>query len=218
MDDCYSSTNVKNAQNLVQKAIDNPDKLIYGKYALNAIANLYGLKLAPNNHWEYEQKIVIQFQTGQIIGGYNPVVPNETSYHVPSNDIFGNMQSKMADDLAVYATGELFTIICKLSIACIANTLAHEATHSWIEYKIEQKNEGIYPTGRPMEIHLNEEIYSDTVALAVLGSDFSNTGQIHSSQKMLSCEGLILDCTNPQQTLEDYYGIDLSDLPNLVSP
>jgi len=164
MDDCYSSANRARANDLIRKTATDPR---YGNYALKAVANLYGLKLSPADHWEYESQTIVDLSTRPdgtfqltAAAGRTPKATNEQITTLNN----GVLEYWSADDTAVYISGFAFNEMCSGSDKCIAGIMAHEATHSWIEYLA-----GGNAPSPQIGVNLNEEIIADTVSLAVIG-------------------------------------------------
>jgi len=210
MDDCYSIKNLQRAQDLIQKAKDNPGKKAYGRYALNAIANLYGIKLSPSDHWEYEPFMVEMYGTPRDLGttprsadeiyyGYNPENPVADARYI-------------ADDYGVYITGDAFDY-CELKLSCIASVMAHEAVHSWVEYLIG----GSDPASVTPETVANEELFADNIGIEVLPIGTTHFKR-HEAGVLYTCDLLKYNCSSPQNTLENTLNVDLSTVADLVIP
>ncbi len=205
----------KEVESLLRSAIEHPKDHRYGNRALILIAMYSNIHLAPGDHWEYEQKIVQIFGAPWIVAGYTPAHSGEPFY-IPANDLFGNMTQVSSDDSAVYISGQTFQDICSFSISCIASVMAHEATHSWVEYTAEQR----YGENTPNEtlgISLNQEILADQMAISLIGDAYGYMqGDIN--LKLADCRKYGYACEDPQAVIESFYNIDLSALSVSIFP
>jgi hypothetical protein len=87
--------------------------------------------------------------------------------------------------------------------------MAHEATHSWIEFKIEATGQERDDTD--VSLAAAEEASADLVAITGIGDP---QGMLEEHKN-----GVLRDYTDPRTTfkyLEDFYHIDLSDIYLLV--
>ena len=163
---------------------------------LNAVASKYDIKLAPGDRWEYAESII---SGGNPVFGWTPSKPND-----PYKDASGNEHT--ADDATVLITGDLLAN-CD-STLCAAGIMAHEATHSWIEEKIEAVGKERSTTD--MNAGAAEEALADVVAMP-LGDP-----EGFLMQHMNSTLNVYTDPRIPSQYLEDFYTIDLSNIASLV--
>jgi hypothetical protein len=97
-----------------------------------------------------------------------------------------------------------------MDIDCLAGAMAHEATHSWVESKIESN----LTTGGHRESSYipAEEVFANEVASKRFGDPY---GLLADSSKpnQYFCEQITnSSCSNPGAILEKRYGIDLSDI------
>ena len=175
-----------------------PNKVTtYQKVYLNVVARKYGIKLAPADYWEYAQSIM---SGEQRVLGWAPEKPND-----PYRDASGTQHA--ADDSAVFITSDLLNS-CN-STDCAAGIMAHEATHSWIEFKIEATGQERNDTDPSLSAA--EEASADLVAIAGMGDPQGMLEQ-HKND-------MLRNYSDPRTTfkyLEDFYGIDLSDIFLLV--
>jgi hypothetical protein len=123
----------------------------------------------------------------------------------------GTGEKHYADDTSVFITGDGF-MSCGMNADCIAGLMAHEATHSWIELKIEQ----ISTTNhlRLSEYTVAEEMYADVIAMQQ--GDTKQLLYTHYIKKAGECEQYFKTACSPQTMLESYYKIDLSNISYLV--
>ncbi len=90
--------------------------------------------------------------------GWTPDKPND-----PYKDASGTQHE--ADDSSVFITGDLFKSSDNLDL--VAGIMAHEATHSWIEYKIELT--GQIRNETDLTLAAAEEASADLVAITGIG-------------------------------------------------
>ena len=203
-----SNSEEGDVESMIQMALDHPENLIIGTNVLNKIALLYNINLAPGDHWTYEPFITRMYGTGEFTLGYTPRKPDEKYYGYDNSmhDAY-----KTADDSAVYITGNAFKD-CSLKMFCIASVMVHEATHSWVEHKIGDEDWDESP-----EIAANEELFANYVGQTVLPAACVRF-QEYNKQILTKCDKNNFDCESPQKTLQSFYGVDLSRIPELISP
>jgi hypothetical protein len=164
---------------------------------LNEIAREYNINLAPGDKWEYTESIIIG---GKTALGLAPDKPNDLYI-----DASGTQHP--ADESSVYITNDLFKS-CDTT-DCVAGIMAHEATHSWVESKIEATGQQRNDTD--VTLAAAEEVSADLVAITGIGDP---TGMItdHKNNQL----NYYTDPRTTSKYLEDFYRIDLSDIFFLV--
>ena len=167
------------------------------------VARKYNIHLAPGDHWDYIDYADVG--QGETLG-WTPDHENQ-EYDDQNGD------SQFSSDIPVYMTDRGFRS-CH-SDTCLAGIMAHEATHSWIEFKIEQTS----PTNNPRMSNYvyAEEMAADVVAITQIG-DAEGYLNNHFYSSNEDCEGIFGkgNCSNPIQMIEDYYLIDLSNLSSQI--
>ncbi len=166
------------------------------------VGRKYKIRLAVGDYWEY----LDYADVGQGAAlGWTPEKDND-----PYLDRNGAPQ--YSKDPPVYITAKGFES-CDSDL-CLAGLMAHEATHSTIELKIEQTS----PTDNPrISNHIfAEEMLADIVAMQV--GDPQQLLNDHYYTSTENCKNIFGDdgCSNPLQMLEDYYLIDLSNISSSV--
>jgi len=185
--------------------LPTPDKVkTFQNAYLNAVARKYGIKLAPGDKWEYIEFVGVEPGASNV-RGWTPYRPQQPYFDSDEN-------LKYADDSSVVATEDAFDS-CGNSMDCLAGILAHEATHSWIEMKIESA--GVPEYDRVSNFTPAEEMLASLVAMEV--GDPMQIQSNYLGENTFSCQQLTnTPCANPLEMLESYYGIDLSDIYDLV--
>ena len=164
---------------------------------ISEIAEKYNIHVAPGDSLDY-----VDYALGGV--GLTPSIDN-----APYTDRYGKVQ--YAKDTSVFVTAALFDF-CN-SDDCTAGIIAHEATHSWIELKVEQASITGKERGHdPM--HAAEEMAADIVAIQVAG-DPNGYLTTHYNDFKAKCGSQCLPL--PFDALEEYYGIDLSHIVQQVS-
>jgi hypothetical protein len=153
--------------------------------------------LAPGDKWVFAKSIM---SGNSPVLGWTPDKQND-----PYKDASGTEHE--ADDSSVFVTNDLFKSSDNLDF--VAGVMAHEATHSWIEYKIEAT--GQTRNDIDLTFAAAEEASADLVAIKGVGDP---TGIIdeHKRQQLNGWN----DPRTTFKYLEDYYKIDLSDIYLLV--
>jgi RHS repeat-associated protein len=172
------------------------------KEGLKYLATAKGIHLAPGDDWAYAENIFIG---GQPVYGWTPSQADE-----PYSDQSGSTQ--YASDASVYVTGQGFDA-CGIDANCVAGLMAHEATHSWIELKIEQSS----TTGQPRIISqytIAEEMLADLVAFRM--GDPQGLLTQHYYRNAGLCESQFGSPCFPLTMLQGFYGIDLSNISQLI--
>lgn len=169
--------------------------------AMKVIAKVKGIHTAPGDHWNYANYIS---HGATPAYGWTPSRPDDPYY-----DSNGNVQT--ANDESVYLTSAGFDT-CKMNIECIAGIMAHEATHSWVELKVEQSS----TTGqtRTSGYIIPEEMLADAVAMDM--GDPTKLLTNHYYEKAGVCSGQFGNACSPISMLESFYGISLSNISQLV--
>ena len=167
------------------------------------VAKKFKIHLAAGDYWEYlDYADVGQGETF----GWTPDHENQ-EYDDRNGD------SQFSSDTAVHVTDRGF-LSCH-SDTCLAGIMAHEAVHSWIEFKIEQTS----PTDNPRisDYIFAEEMAADVFAMTQIGDTEGYLNKhFYSSNK--DCEGIFGkgNCSNTIKMIEDYYLIDLSNLSSQI--
>ena len=105
--------------------LPSPDKVkSFQKAYINAIANKYGIVLAPGDHWDYDDQSLAESLGLPTQYGVTPYTDQ------PSYD-----GSIWFDD-GVYITNFSFEDLSEIEFASV---LVHEARHSWYEYFYEDE-------------------------------------------------------------------------------
>jgi hypothetical protein len=185
------------------KVKENPDDPSYAQALIEAVADYYHIHLAPGDHWLYIG--YVEHADSDPDYGWTPRGPNDIYFDE-------NGQVQHAPDNTVIITSRTLTE-CGTDISCIGFELAHEATHSWIEYKLE--NSGIPANARYNPV---EEMVADNVAWKIGNpTQLVLTPQEHYEKKKQACETMFGSaCSDPLSVLQTVYGIDLTDIDYLV--
>jgi RHS repeat-associated protein len=209
-------------RNLIKLALAHPKDPSYGNEALNAIADYFGIELPDGVHWEYEEQLLDA--NGNDDYGIN-AIEGDPVINI-GKDTYGNDIYITSDDSAVYISGKLFKT-CQMDFACYAYIMVHEATHAWIEYKVEK-------LGGQTARYLNpiEELLAWEMADQLIGDPNGYfTKPKSGGLEYCTSEFAAEECDNPLNSLTTHYQflltqsfgnkapkIDFSDLPTLIIP
>jgi hypothetical protein len=162
--------------------------------AIMMIAYAYGIHLAPGDYWIYEKTVVLPDKSQPW--GFTP--DREDQVYTTGSGL------KTANDNTSIITNRLF-IACGINIDCFAGIMAHEATHSWIEYRIEERGFSINP--KDATYYFASEIIADEVALSLKGGDPYGYIQQHLDDRLPYFPG-----SNSIDYLYDTYGLIIDPL------
>jgi RHS repeat-associated protein len=180
-----------------------------GVDVLLAVANAYNINLPRADHWVYEDNIIDKW--GGRTYGWAIRSPEENY----STWTAGRLKFKVAYDSFVMISGETIPF-CKFNIACVANIMAHEAAHSWIESKIDDTG-GWRFIKNQYEVDANEELLADSISVSLFGDPVGRMKE-HEADMKAYCTDYNYTCDQYQMRIENAYGIQLPDLAVLISP
>jgi RHS repeat-associated protein len=173
------------------------------------VSRKYGIHLSPTDFWGYSdtktRRLGEYDQREEAPYAFSPNGSRSDDYYNDDNEFIETPDQQVTVFLRTFEECE--------SDNCVAGVLAHEATHSWMEWLIDNKSSLPRTDLVPVE-----EVLADKVALEVSPSNSIIIGKGVNEQHFSTCSAYTQsNCSNPAQTLYDYYQIeDIFSIANFV--
>jgi len=176
---------------------------------INAVAEKYGIHLSSTDVWGYSHTDTIRLgqydQREETDYAFSPNGSRVDDYYNDNNEFIETPDNQVTVFKRTFDECD--------SADCVAGILAHEATHSWVEWLIDE-NSSLPRTDQVPA----EEVLADQVALEISPANSIIIGRGIDQKHLTNCMAVThSECTNPAQILSDYYGIeDIFNISNLV--
>jgi RHS repeat-associated protein len=173
------------------------------------VARKYSINLSPIDVWGYSHTNTIRLgeydQREPAPYGFSPNGSRSDDYYNDDNVFIETPDTTVTIFKRTFDECE--------SDNCIAGVMAHEATHSWIEWLIGEKS----TLPRTDQIPA-EEVLADQVALQVSPSNPIILQEDVGPRHISVCQNSTgTDCSNPAKIIADYYNIgEIYNIANLV--